>query len=307
MARDWDIFAFPLIVVTLALAAAAASRLADTRHLLWLCGAITVIGGLHLAVFAGHNRVKSAYVPRFRRVAMQENLFAPTPRAELWRYLGWEALNMDDLGQAREDLLRSINDYTTQVKAYKMLAVVDIGERFDWLMSRQGEARRRALELDTEEKVTGEAARLGLEQFYTWAETESPSKVRAYLGAGIAAIKVNAADSIIVNAFKRAVEADPEDLEARAFWGDMLRSHGLTDRAEEQYDWVLSQQRWHVRAYLGRACLLGMRGELEEAHDMGKRLKAHHTWSVEAQQYLQAWRKGELSDPDDFRTFIIAQ
>ena len=269
--------------------------------------AVAVTGTLHLALFAGNNRVKDAYVPRLRRVAMEEHLFAPTPRAELWRYLGWEALNMDDTEQAREDLLRSVRDYTSQVKAYKMLAVLEIGEKFNWLASPEGRARRRALELDTEEEVTREAARLGLEQYYTWVESEAPNKVRAYLGAGIAAMKVSAADSLIVNAIKRAVETDPEDLEARAFWGDMLRTHGLTDRAEEQYNWVLARQRWHVRAYLGMACVFGVRGEPEMAHVLVKELRDHHTWSVEAQQFLQAWRKGELSDPEDFRTFIIAQ
>jgi hypothetical protein len=307
MARDWDIFAFPSMILTLAAAAAAAGRLTDRRHILWLCGAVVVTGTLHLSLFAGNNRVKSAYVPRLRRIAEQENLFAPTPRAELWRYLGWEALNMDDTEQAREDLLRSVRDYTSQVKAYKMLAVIDIGEKFNWLASPEGRARRRALELETEEEVTREAARLGLEQYYTWVESEAPNKVRAYLGAGIAAMKVNAADSLIVNAVKRAVETDPEDLEARAFWGDMLRTHGLTDKAEEQYNWVLARQRWHVRAYLGMACVFGVRGEPEMAHVLVKELRDHHTWSVEAQQFLQAWRKGELSEPEDFRTFIIAQ
>jgi tetratricopeptide (TPR) repeat protein len=238
---------------------------------------------------------------------MQENLFAPTPRAELWRYLGWEALNMDDTDQARKDLLRSIGDHATQVKAYKMLAVVEIGKKFNWLASPEGGARRRALGIDTEEEATAEATRLGLEQYYTWTEAEAPNKVRAYLGAGIAAMKVDAADSLIVNAFKRALEADPEDLEAHAFWGDMLRSHGLTEEAEKHYDWVLARQRWHVRAYLGRACIMGIRGEPEIAHVLVKELREHHTWSVEAQQFLQAWRRGELSDPEDFRTFIIAQ
>jgi hypothetical protein len=307
MARDWDIFAFPFMLMTLALSAAAARRLTDKRHILWLCGTITVIGTLHLALFVGGNRARSAYVPRFTRIAMAENLFAPTPRAELWRYLGWEALNMGDNEQAKDDLRRSIRDFTTQVKAYKMLAVVDIGSQFDWLASGKGSARRKALGLETEGQVTEEAARLGLAQYYTWAEKEAPNKVRAYLGAGVAAISVGAADSLVVDAFKRAVEADPEDLEARAFWGDMLRSHGLTDRAEEQYDWVLSKRRWHARATLGKACILGMRGEPEMAYVMVKELRDHYPWSIEAQQYLLARRDGKLATPDDFRTFMVSQ
>lgn len=307
MARDWDIFAFPFIVVTLGASVAVARRVVGGSHVLWLCGAVTVIGCLHLALFVSNNRVPSAYVPRFRRVAMQENLFTPTPRAELWRYLGWEALKMDDKKQAREDLLRSVHDHPTQVKAYKMLAVIYIGERFDWLASPKGRARRRTLEIETQEEMNAEAAHLGLERYYTWAETAAPNRVRAYLGAGIAAMNVGAHDSLIVNAFKRAVEADPEDLEARAFWGDMLRSHGLLDEAEEQYLWVQTKRRWQERSVIGRACVLGARGEPEMAHIYVQELRDRYPWSVEAQQFLQAYRQGDLSDPEDFRTFIITQ
>ena len=42
MARDWDIFAFPFMLITLAASAAAARRLKDKHLILWLCGAITV-------------------------------------------------------------------------------------------------------------------------------------------------------------------------------------------------------------------------------------------------------------------------
>ncbi len=306
MARDWDIFAFPFMVISL-FAAAVAVRNTSKRHILWLCGAVAVIGGLHLGLFVTNNRTPSAYVPRFRRIALQEDLFAPTPRAELSRYLGWEALKAGDREQAKKDLLRSIRDHATQVKAYKMLAVIMIGEQFDWLGSPEGSARRRTLEIESQEEMVAEAARLGLNQYYNSYVEKAPNKVRALIGAGIAAINVSAPDSIVVDAFKRAVEADPEDLEARAFWGDMLRIHGRLDEAEEQYEWVLSRRRWQVRAFIGRACVLGVRGEPEMAFILVKELREHYPWSIEAQQFLLDWRKGELKEPEDFQFFLITQ
>ncbi len=306
MARDWDIFAFPFMAITLYVSTVAARRL-DKRRLLWLCGAVVVIGGLHLGLYVANNRSPSAYVSRFRRIAMEEDLFTDTPRAELWRYLGWEALKAGDFDQAREDLLRSVSDHHTQVKAYKMLAVLEIGEQFDWLASREGQARRRTLEIDSQEGMMAEAARLGLIHYYNTVAQGAPNKVRALLGAGIAAIKVQAPDSLIVDAFKRAVETDPEDLEARAFWGDMLRTHGRLDEAEVQYNRVLSRRRWQVRAFIGRACVLGARGEPEMAFILVRELRRHYPWSVEAQQFLRDWREGKLTEPDDFRTFFVTQ
>ena len=155
--------------------------------------------------------------------------------------------------------------------------------------------------------MTAEAARLGLNRYYGTIAQDAPNKVRALIGAGTAAINVAAPDSMIVDAFKRAVEEDPEDLEARAFWGDMLRTHGLYDEADEQYNWVLSRRRWQVRAYIGRACVLGARGEPEMAFILVKELREHYPWSVEAQQYLNEWRDGKLKEPEEFRTFLVAE
>jgi tetratricopeptide (TPR) repeat protein len=306
MARDWDIFAFPFMVMTLAAATAAAS-IPDRRRVVWLCGAVTIVGGLHLALFVSGNRTPSSYVPRFRRIAMHAELFAPTPRAELWRYLAWEEIKAGDIKQAKEDLLESIKDYHTQVKAYKMLAVIDIGEQFDWLASPAGRDRREVLDIETQEQMNAEAARLGLNYYYNSFVDSAPNKVRALIGAGIAAMNVEAPDSLIVDAFKRAVETDPEDLEARAFWGDMLRTHGFYDKAEEQYNWVLSRRRWQVRAYIGRACVIGARGEPEEAFILVKELREHYAWSIEAQQFLLEWREGKLKTKDDFRLFLVTQ
>jgi tetratricopeptide (TPR) repeat protein len=306
MARDWDIFSFPFMVMTLA-AAAAASTTADRRRVLWLCGAVTIIGGLHLGLFVSGNRIPSSYVPRFRAIAMHPELFAPTPRAELWRYLAWESIKAGDIKEAKQDLLESIKDYHTQVKAYKMLAVLDIGEQFDWLASPAGRDRREALNIETQEQMNAEAARLGLNYYYNSFVDNAPNKVRALIGAGIAAMNVEAPDSLIVNAFKRAVEADPEDLEARAFWGDMLRTHGLYDEAEEQYNWVLSRRRWQVRAFIGKACVIGARGEPEEAFILVKELRDHYAWSIEAQQFLLEWREGKLRTKDEFRLFLVTQ
>lgn len=306
MARDWDIFAFPFMVMTLA-AATAAGALGDPRRILWLCGAVTLIGGMHLALFVANNRAPSSYVPRFKRIALQADLFTPTPRAELWRYLAWEEIKAGDIKEAKEDLLYSIRDFYTQVKAYKMLAVLEIGEQFDWLASPAGKERREALDIDSEEKMMAEAARLGLNHYYGTVVETSPYKVKALIGAGIAAINVGAPDSLIVDAFKRAVQADPEDLEGRAFWGDILRIHGRYDQAEEQYDWVLSKRRWQIRAFIGRACLLGVRGEPEMAFILVKELREHYRWSVEAQQFLNDWHDGKLKTEDDFRTFLVAQ
>jgi hypothetical protein len=188
-----------------------------------------------------------------------------------------------------------------------MLAVLDIGEQFDWLASPAGRDRREALNIETQEQMNAEAARLGLNYYYNSFVDNAPNKVRALIGAGIAAMNVEAPDSLIVNAFKRAVEADPEDLEARAFWGDMLRTHGLYDEAEEQYNWVLSRRRWQVRAFIGKACVIGARGEPEEAFILVKELRDHYAWSIEAQQFLLEWREGKLRTKDEFRLFLVTQ
>lgn len=307
MPRDWDIFAFPFIVMTLVASVAATARVADRRLLLWLCGAVTVIGGLHLALFVGNNRDPDAYVPRFRRIAMEDDLFTKSPRGELWRYLGWEAIKGKKIDQAREDLLRSVADFPTQIKAYKMLAIIEIGRQYDWLSSPDGRARRRALELDTDQKMMEEASRLGLNRYYSTVVENAPNKVRALLGGGTAAMKVLAPDSVVVDAFRRAVEADPRDLEARAFWGDMHRLHGQLDEADSDYNWVLAQQKWQVRAYLGRACVLGARGEPEMAFILMKELREHYPWSIEAQVFMNAWNDGKLSKPEDFRDFFVTQ
>lgn len=307
MARDWDIFAFPFIVLTLVAAISAANRIRGRERLLWLCGAVAVVGGLHLGLFVANNRTPGAYVPRFRRIAMEGDFFTSTPRGELWRYLGWEAIKADDLEQATEDLLRSVRVWPEQLKSYKMLATIEIGRQHDWLMSQQGKARRIALRLDTQEKVMAEACRLGLSRYYSKVAEDAPIKSRALLGGGLAALKVVAPDSIVVDAFRRAVEADPQDRLARAFWGDMHRLHGQLDRAEADYNWVLKQEKWHIRAYMGRACLLGARGEPEMAFILMKELREHYPWSIDAQVFMNAWNAGELSTPEDFRNFMVTQ
>jgi hypothetical protein len=188
-----------------------------------------------------------------------------------------------------------------------MLATLEIGRQHDWLMSDQARARRTALGLDTEEKIMGEAARLGLNSYYNTVVAEAPMKARALLGGGIAALKVLAPDSIVVDAFRRAVEADPSDTEARAFWGDMHRLHGQLDEAEQDYAMVLAVDRWHIRSLLGRACILGARGEPEMAFILVKELREHYPWSIEAQVFMKAWNAGELSEPEDFRRFMVTQ
>jgi len=150
MARDWDIFAFPFILVSLAVSAAAAGGSLSKRRLMWLCGAVCVTGGLHLGLYVDNNRTPSAYAPRFRRIASQPELFTSIPRGELWRYLAWEAIKAGDLTQARSDLLHSIEDNPKQLKGYKMLAILDIGGQFDLLASPRSAVRRRQLDLDTE-------------------------------------------------------------------------------------------------------------------------------------------------------------
>jgi Tfp pilus assembly protein PilF len=307
MARDWDIFVFPFIVLTLVASIVAAGRVVDERRLLWLCGAVTVIGGLHLGLFVANNRTPEAYVPRFRRIAMEGDFFTESPRGELWRYLGWEAIKAGDNRQAKEDLLRSIRDWPEQLKSYKMLATLEIGRQHDWLASDQARARRTALRLDTEEKIMGEAARLGLNSYYNNVVAVAPMKARALLGGGLAALKVLAPDSIVVDAFRRAVEADPSDTEARAFWGDMHRLHGQLDEAERDYAMVLAVDKWHIRSFLGRACILGARGEPELAFILAKELREHYPWSIEAQVFMKAWEAGELSEPEDFRNFMVTQ
>jgi len=127
------------------------------------------------------------------------------------------------------------------------------------------------------------------------------------MGAGLAALEVTAPDTVIIDAFRRAVEADPDNPEARAFWGDILRMHGELDRAMFHYMAILEKRKWHIRATIGRACVLGARGEPALAFILVKELLEHAPWSVGAQLYMKAREEGRLVTPEDFQKFMIVQ
>jgi len=293
MSRDWDVLTFTFALVSLAAAAQLVAVPLSPRALRRIAGAVAITGIVHLGLWVAHNQTPKAARMRFRRIGANEKLFGTMWNAELWRYLGSVHAQSGELALSRDAYLHAIKTYPVEPMTYRLLAEVQYSVAA-WQARQQ---RRPPTPL----------LRAALDEYYKTVLPVTTKPAFMYLGAGYAGVQVAGAESLVVEAFRRAVEADPEDLEAGAAWGDVLRNKGRLDEAEAEYRRVLAKQSNQVRALMGLVLIDGARGApRDEITRRVQELREEFAWStcVQHMQNLLWLPRGGLNTPREFEGFL---
>jgi tetratricopeptide (TPR) repeat protein len=292
MSRDWDVltFAFALFsVVAVVRLAAAPLAPASFRR---IAGALAITGFVHLGLWAALNRSPDLSRRRFERIATNERLFGAVWNAELWRDLGSASAQAGAYVPARDAFVQAIRRNPAEPMTYRLLAEIEYARGLH-------HSRKTGSPLQV-------SLRAALGDYYRMVLPIARKPSFVYLGAAYAGVQISGADSLVIDAFRNAVKEDPEDLEARAAWGDVLRNHGQIDEAEAEYAAVLAKQEGHVRAMMGMILVSGARGApREEITRRVEDLRRRYPWST-CVQHMQnlLWQPRGLDGPQGFRGFL---
>lgn len=283
MVRDWDIYVLPITLAGLALAAAFVRRIEEQRNrdAGRFVLAVVLTSLLHGTAWLALNHSGPASTARLRRVAASASLFGWKTHGELWRYLGSADITAGRPADAVESLRQAIQVDPEERMSYRLLATL--------------------LTTRADRDVAA-----GLREYHAALADVPHREAYRHYGAAFAAA-IGQRQDLALDEAASAASQMPQNAELLAAFGDFLRRSGRIDDARAVYDRSLGFDPLQPRATIGRACLLGMNGDLAGARAATRDLLARLPWSMQAQQFQNLLDDPATCTPERLQVYLFVR